>query len=104
MKQMITINGKEHPFRYGFGALMLAEEVLGKPWGEVQNSRANFVMWYCCFLNADADFPYAFDEFVTCFDEDMGLIGRVKEVLDAQLKRWGKPKEDDSADKKKDGA
>ena len=99
----IAIKGQEHPVRYGFGALMLVEELLGKPWGEIQNSRANFALWYCCFLNADEDFPYLFDELIDCCDEDLTLVSKMRDAYTSQLERWGKPKEPtEDDDKKKD--
>lgn len=101
MISMIEIHGKEHPMLYGYGALMLAEEILGKPWGEVLNMRANFVLWWCCLLNADADFPYSFDEFVGLCDEDHSLVQQMGAALGEQLGRWGKPSVQDEADKKK---
>lgn len=100
MTTKIAINGTEHPYRYGFGALMLAEELLGKPWGEVQNSRANFVLWYCCFLNADADFPYTFEQLIDLCDEDLSLVQEMSNALASQMERWGK-KSEESDDKKK---
>lgn len=101
MKNMITINGKEHPFRYGYGALMLAEEILGKPWGEFQNLRANMVLMFCCLINADADFPLDFEQLLDACDEDAAVMQQMGEALSEQLARWGKPKAD-SDDKKKD--
>lgn len=102
MKHMITINGKEHPFRYGYGALMLAEEILGKPWGEIQNLRANLVLMFCCLINADADFPLDFEQLLDACDEDASIMQQMGAALSEQLARWGKPKADDSDDKKKD--
>ena len=97
----IDIQGKQHPFRYGYGALMLAEEILGKPWGELQNSRANFVLMYCCLLNADADFPYTFEQLIDLCDEDHSLVHAMGEAMGAQIARWGRPKADEGEDKKK---
>ena len=102
MKHNITINGKEHPFRYGYGALMLAEEILGKPWGEVQNLRAKMVLMWCCLLNADADFPLDFEQLLDACDEDATIMQQMGTALGEQLGRWGKPSEQDDADKKKD--
>jgi hypothetical protein len=102
MVHNIIINGTEHPYRYGYGALMLAEEILGKPWGEVQNLRANLVLMWCCLLNADADFPYDFEQLLDACDEDATIMRQMGEALSEQLSRWGKPKADDSDDKKKD--
>lgn len=101
MITQIIIKGKEHPFRYGFGSLMLAEEILGKPWGEVQSSRANFVLWYCCFLNADADFPYSFEELIDACDEEISLVQEMSDALATQIARWGKKTEEKGDDKKK---
>lgn len=102
MKHMITINGKEHPFRYGYGALMLAEEILGKPWGEIQNLRANLVLMWCCLLNADGNFPLDFEQLLDACDEDEEVIRQMNAALSEQISRWGKPKADASDDKKKD--
>jgi hypothetical protein len=103
MKHMITINGKEHPFRYGYGALMLSEEILGKPWGEIQNLRANLVLMWCCLLNADGDFPLDFEQLLDACDEDASIMQQMGMALSEQLGRWGKPSEqEDSDDKKKD--
>lgn len=103
MKHVITINGKEHPFRYGYGALMLAEEILGKPWGEIQNLRANLVLMWCCLINADGDFPLDFEQLLDACDEDAAIMQQMSAALSEQLSRWGKPSEqDDSDDKKKD--
>jgi hypothetical protein len=102
MKHKVIINGNEHPFRYGYGALMLAEEILGKPWGELQNLRANMVLMFCCFINADADFPLDFEQLLDACDEDEDVMQQMGTALGEQLSRWGKPKADDSDDKKKD--
>ncbi len=102
MKHMITINGKEHPFRYGWWALMLAEEILGKPWGELQSLRANIVLMYCCLVSADDDFPLDFEQLLDACDEDADVMQQMGAALNEQLSRWGKPKVDDSDDKKKD--
>lgn len=102
MITQITINGTGHPFKHGYGALMLAEEFLGKPWGELQNSRANFVLMYCCLLNGDAEFPYTFDAFIDACDEDHSIVSAMGEALSTQLARWGKPKAEEADDKKKD--
>lgn len=101
MVTTIDIKGKAHPYRFGYGALLYAEELLGKPWGELQNSRANFVLWYCCFLNADSDFPYTFEQLLECCDEDASLVGAMRDAASAQMERWGKPKGADGEDKKK---
>ena len=100
MITQITIKGKQHPFRFGYGALMLAEEILGKPWGELQNSRANFTLTYCCLLNADADFPYSFEQLLDECDDDHSILPAMNEALASQIARWGAKKEDES-DKKK---
>lgn len=98
---IISINGKEHPYRFGWGALLLAEELLGKPWGEVVNTRSNFVLWYCCFVNADADFPYTFEQLLECCDEDASLVGAMRDAHAEQMSRWGKKSADECDDKKK---
>lgn len=103
MTTQINIQGKQHPFRYGYGALMLAEEILGKPWGELQNSRANFVLMYCCLLNADADFPYSFEQLIDECDADHALVHAMSEAMTAQIAKWGKPKADAEGDDKKKG-
>ena len=101
MTTEITIQGKAHPFRYGYGALMLAEEILGKPWGEVQNSRANFVLMYCCLLNADVNFPYTFEQLIDLCDEDHSIVHAMSEAITAQIAKWGRPSAAEDDGKKK---
>ena len=98
---MIVIAGVAYPFKYGYGALMLAEEILGKPWGEIQNLRANMVLMWCCLVNADADFPLDFDGLLDACDEDASVMQQMGEALSVQIGRWGKPSVQDDADKKK---
>lgn len=98
----VEIKGVAYPFSYGYGALMLAEELLGKPWGSEQNMRTNFVLMFACFFNADKDFPLTFDDLVAACDADLTLYGRMNDELAFQLGRWGKPSEQEDSDKKKE--
>lgn len=99
----ITIKGTAHPFRYGYGALMFAEELLGHPWGTLQNSRANFILFFSCFVNADTNFPYTFEQLLDACDEDHSIVQAMGDALSAQLERWGKPSKVEEADDKKKG-
>lgn len=101
MSRTVDIAGVAYPFKYGYGALMLAEEILGQPWGAVQNTRSTFVLMYACLYNADADCPLTFDGLVDACDSDVSLYQRLNEELAAQISRWGKPS-DAEDDKKKD--
>lgn len=100
----VTIRGTEHPFRYGYGALFRAEEALGKAWGEIpQNMYTQFVLVYSCFHNADAEFPYTFEEFIDICDEDQNVYVQCSELMARQIALWGKPaNEEGDSDKKKD--
>lgn len=99
----IEINGVAYPFKYGYGALMLAEELLGQPWGTVQNTRTNFVLMYACLFNADADCPVTFEGLIEACDADLTLYNRMNEELAWQVSRWGKASEaKEDEDKKKD--
>lgn len=89
MDRCVVIDGVSHGFRFGYGALMLAEEVLGRPWGDVRSFRADFVLMFCCFVNADTDFPYGFDDLVELCDADHGLLVVMREELQRQMSRWG---------------
>lgn len=98
----VEIGGVAYPFKYGYGALMLAEEVLGMPWGEVVNTRSTMVLCLCCLLNADADCVLTFDGLVDACDKDCTLYQRMNEELTLQIGRWGKPSVQDADDKKKE--
>lgn len=98
----IEIGGVAYPFRYGYGALMLAEEILGEPWGSKQNMRSNFVLFFACLINGDAACPLTFDTLVAACDADTTLYQRMGDELAAQLSRWGKPSEVEDDGKKKD--
>jgi hypothetical protein len=81
---------------------MLAEEIIGKPWGSEQNIRTNFVLMFACLFNADADCPLTFDALVEACDADLTLYQRMNEEMASQISRWGKPSDADEGDKKKD--
>ena len=101
----IEINGVAYPFKYGYGALMMAEELLGQPWGTVQNMRSNLVLFFACLFNADADCPITFEGLIDACDADNTLYARMGEEVAWQLGRWGKPSEaseDPDDGKKKD--
>lgn len=100
----VTIRGTEHPFRYGYGALFRAEEALGKAWGEIpQNMYTQFVLVYSCLHNADAEFPYTFEEFIAICDEDCNVYVQCSEVMARQISMWGKPTKVEEGDDKKKG-
>ena len=98
----IEIGGVAYPFVYGYGALMLAEEILGEPWGGKLTMRSNFVLFYACLVNGDAECPLTFDTLVACCDEDTALYQRMGDELSAQLSRWGKPSGSEDDSKKND--
>lgn len=100
--RMVDINGVAYPFKFGYGSLMLAEELLGRPWGETVNTRSTMVLCLCCLLNADADCLLTFDALVEACDKDCTLYQRMNEELSSQISRWGKPSEQDADDKKKE--
>lgn len=98
----IHIRGTEHPMIYGYGALMIAEEILGQPWGGTQNAKSTIVLLYACMLNGDDNFSYDFGEFVRLVDTECGLLAELNGALTSQIERWGKPSESREGDKKKD--
>lgn len=99
MITQITIKGKEHPFCYGFGALMAAEELLG---GKIDaTSKATLIMMWACLFNGDNDFPYDPMALGRLIDTEDGLFHQLNSAMTVQLERWGKPSLDD-CDKKKD--
>ena len=97
----IEINGVAYPFKYGYGALMMAEELLGQPWGTVQNMRSNLVLFFACLFNANADCPLTFEGLIEACDADATLYPRMADEVAAQLARWGKPSEASEDDGKK---
>lgn len=98
----VNIRGTEHPMIYGYGALMLAEEILGQPWGGNQSAKTTIILLYACMLNGDDKFPYDFAEFVRLVDSEDGLLADLNRCLATQIERWGKPKAEAEEGKKKD--
>ena len=97
----IEIKGAQHPMVYGYGALMIAEEILGEAWGTKSTAKSSVVLLYACMLNGDNDFPYEFDAFLRLVDTEDGLLDSLNTALAVQVARWGKPKEGPSDDDKK---
>ena len=101
MMPTVNIKGKEHPFVYGFGAMMMVEEALGCAFGEKRNLYADLTLKYACFMDADRTFPYSFEEFYRLLDGDHQLREAINAELLKQIERWGKPSADDGDEVKK---
>jgi hypothetical protein len=97
----INIQGKEHAFIYGYGAMMMVEETLGCTFGEKRNLYADLTLKYACFVDADRTFPYSFEEFYRLLDADRALREAINAELLRQIERWGKPSEEEGDEVKK---
>ena len=100
--ESLKIKGTERPVKYGYGALLLAEQITGKPWGTSQGLSATMVLMWCCLVNADKDITLTFDDFIEACDEDATIMKKMGDIIDRQTARWGKKEEEGEEDKKKD--
>lgn len=103
MITQITIKGKQHPFSYGYGALLMLENTLGGL-GKGSPLYADLMLKFACFQEPDPSFPYTFDEFYKLLDDDIELRKAIDETLAKQVKAWGTSKDSPEEGKKKDGA
>lgn len=99
----VEIAGVAHPFKYGFGAMLYAEEVLEKAWADIDRKtlKAQMALMAGCFFNGDENFPYNWYSLMEECDKDPSLWARMNEELFAQSELFGKSSKDDEDDKKK---
>lgn len=84
----IKIGAVEYQIRQSFRALMLFENLTGKPVSESKDSvNTLMLMFYCILKSNNKDFEYSFETFVDLIDDNSDSI----EVFSNYLQGLNKP-------------
>lgn len=65
----ITIKGKEFKVKYSNRALIMFEQILGKPYQEPKDTTERFVFFYCLVSASNKDAEIEWDDFMDSIDE-----------------------------------
>ncbi len=90
MNNFITIKfgEKEYVVKKSMRALLLFEELTGKPMSKIDDSLNNTItLFYCILKVANKDFNCSFDEFVDLIDDNIDSINVFTEYLQSEAKK-----------------
>lgn len=84
----IKLGEKEYVVKKSMRALLLFEELTGKPMSKIDDSLNNTItLFYCILKVANKDFNYTFDEFIDLIDENIDSINVFTEYLQSEAKK-----------------
>lgn len=82
----IKIGDSAYKYRFGLAAMMLHEQLTGKPFSADGTVTSYVAIHYSCLATADDEFILSFAEFVQAVDAQ--ALATLGEALEAELKRW----------------
>lgn len=98
----ITIKEQEVTLKYGFRALMVYEQILGKTF-EPKGITEVLTFMYCVIISSEKNLEFSYDEFLDWIDENPSMIKEFSEWLTETVQRnnFLAPQNVSAADKKK---
>ena len=96
----ITINKKQYKVKYTIRALLIFEQITGKPFN-ISTLFDNYLFFYCLLLANNPDNVIEWEEFIDAIDSDKDLYQQLsKAVTDYQKQDNLLSGEDDGEEKK----
>ena len=82
----VSIKGKEVTLKYGFRALMVYEQIMGKTF-EPKGVTEVLTFMYCVIISSEKNLEFSYDEFLDMIDEQPELIKEFSEWLTETVQR-----------------
>lgn len=82
----ITIKEQEVTLKYGFRALMVYEQILGKTF-EPKGITEVLTFMYCVIISSEKNLEFSYDEFLDWIDENPAMIKEFSEWLTETVQR-----------------
>jgi hypothetical protein len=96
----MKINNKEYKIKVTLRAMMIFEQLTGKPFS-ISGLLDQYIYFYSIILANNKDFTYTFDEFIDYLDEHPELISEFNEALTNYSKLLGQFNGEEKDDSKK---
>ncbi len=99
----MKIKNKEYKFKITLRAMMIFEQITGKPFN-INGVLDEYIYFYSLLMANNNDFNYTFEEFIDILDESPNLIKDYKEALEDYGKKmnvFNKEESEDVDSKKK---